>query len=425
MKILWITNSPLNDAFIRFNKEIPVTGGWFRAAALDIIHTYQEVKLANAALFDCEEYTAFSANNVNYYLIPINKSKLKLEKRFKNYWESILSDFNPDVVHIHGTEYPHSFSFVKETNFKNVVVSIQGLVSIIHNYYKGDIKNYDLIRNITLRDIYRRDTIFDQLRSLKKRGEFEVELLQRVSNVIGRTQWDKSHSWRINPEVNYHFCNESLREVFYEKSWNIEKCEPYSIFLSQAHYPIKGLHKFLFALRIIIKHYPSVKVSIAGNSLYNIPRWRQNGYSNYIKTLIKKFKLKKHIEFVGKLSEDEMCAQYLKSNVFVCPSIIENSPNSVGEAQALGVPCVASFVGGMSDMIENNYSGILYRFEEIEMLAKAVCEIFSNKELAIKISKNGRETALIRHDRKKNIEQLKLIYDKILSNDQTNSKTNI
>jgi glycosyltransferase involved in cell wall biosynthesis len=89
-----------------------------------------------------------------------------------------------------------------------------------------------------------------------------------------------------------------------------------------------------------------------------------------------------HVEFLGPLSEDQMIEQYLQSNVFVCPSSIENSPNSLAEAQMLGVPNISSFVGGTLNMVKHGKNGFLYRFEEIEMLAYYIDEIFQQKEKA-------------------------------------------
>jgi glycosyltransferase involved in cell wall biosynthesis len=119
------------------------------------------------------------------------------------------------------------------------------------------------------------------------------------------------------------------------------------------------------------------------------------------------------IVFTGLLSEEEMCKRYLNSNVFVCPSSIENSPNSVGEAQLLGVPCVASYVGGVPDMVKNEETGLLYRFDEAEMLAKAVCRIFEDAELANTISQKGKEAAFMRHSQIRNAENLNSIYKAI------------
>jgi len=126
--------------------------------------------------------------------------------------------------------------------------------------------------------------------------------------------------------------------------------------------------------------------------------------------LLKTKGVEKKIKFTGPLSEKEMCAKYIESNVFVCPSSIENSSNSIGEAQLLGVPCVASYVGGTSDMISHKKSGLLYRFEEVEMLAKSICHIFSDVDFANNLSKNGRMEAIKRHDGENNTMKLNFIY---------------
>jgi glycosyltransferase involved in cell wall biosynthesis len=98
----------------------------------------------------------------------------------------------------------------------------------------------------------------------------------------------------------------------------------------------------------------------------------------------------------------------------VCPSAIENSPNSVGEAQILGVPCLASYVGGTADMMEHGENGLLHRFEEVEMLASNICRIFADDELALKISENARVCAAKRHDGARNASDLYQIYQKMI-----------
>ena len=136
---------------------------------------------------------------------------------------------------------------------------------------------------------------------------------------------------------------------------------------------------------------------------------RLSGYGLYIRRLIKKYKLEGKILFTGNLNGEEMKQEYLNSNVFVCPSSIENSPNSLGEAQILGVPCVASYVGGIADMMKGNEDN-LYRFEEIEMLAEKICTVFSNKGSQIDM----KHVASKRHDGMQNCDRLYTIYENIL-----------
>ena len=93
----------------------------------------------------------------------------------------------------------------------------------------------------------------------------------------------------------------------------------------------------------------------------------------------------------------------------MCPSAIENSPNSLGEAQLLGVPCIAAYVGGVPDMMRGCEDN-MYRFEEAEMLAEKICETFSQKSNVAIIN---REIPLQRHNSKLNAEQMYRIYTSI------------
>jgi glycosyltransferase involved in cell wall biosynthesis len=52
--------------------------------------------------------------------------------------------------------------------------------------------------------------------------------------------------------------------------------------------------------------------------------------------------------------------RYLSSALFVCPSTIENSPNSLGEAMLLGMPCISADVGGVRSIFTDGEDGILY-----------------------------------------------------------------
>ena len=302
-------------------------------------------------------------------------SGTKYNNHLETKWQEVKKDFKPNVIHIHGTEYPHGLAYVRACGSKGVVVSIQGLVSCYARYYTGGISHKEIKKSLTFRDILR-GGINDGQKDFVKRGNFEHDLLSRVSHIIGRTEWDKAHSWAINPKAKYHHVGETLRDVFYKNKWDYDKCEPYSIFVSQASYPIKGLHKLLEALPIVIREYPETKVYVAGSDESSKPWYRITSYGRYLKRLIKKYNLKGKIIFTGMLSEEEMCNRYLDSNLFLCCSAIENSPNSLGEAQILGMPFLASFVGGVPEIVNYN-PDVLYRFEETEMLAKKICNIFS------------------------------------------------
>jgi glycosyltransferase involved in cell wall biosynthesis len=411
MKILWITNTLFPDICKELNIQTPVVGGWMFSGAQALLEANNHIELAVAALYDGDILKEVTINEITYFLVPNSNSTT-----LKNYWKDVNSSFAPDVVHIHGTEYPHGLAYSNACGNSNVVVSIQGLVSIYERYYYGGIKEKELLRNTTLRDYLRLDTIFIQRQKMAMRGSLEKVMIQSVDHVIGRTSWDKAQCWAVNSHANYHFCNETLRNEFYQHSWDINNCEKHSIFLSQAHYPIKGLQQVIKALPIILRDFPDTKVYVAGNNFVTKSGWRLNGFAKYINALMQANGVADKVRFTGVLSEEEMSKKYLSSHVFVCPSSIENSPNSIGEAQLLGVPCVASYVGGIADMITDGETGLLYRFEEVEMLAASVCEIFSEESLAFKLSENAKRAAAIRHDKLINSKCLNAIYEVIHNN---------
>ena len=357
---------------------------------------------------------------IQYYLIPYGKGNLVENAEYIPYWQQIKAEVNPDIVHIHGTEYTHGYAYVQACGAKNVVVSIQGLKSACSFYYTYGLSNSDILLSLTIKDLIR-GTLWTQKRRFRKLGEIERKLLRSVGNIIGRTSWDHAQAWAINPNARYHICNETLREEFYDGSlWNYGLCQKGVIFLSQASYPLKGLHQVIKALPIIRKHYPEVKLRIAGpDILQNIgirDCIRRSGYARYLRRLIKNLHLEDYITFVGDLNAEEMKREYLRCNLFICPSSLENSPNSLGEAQILGTPCIASFVGGIPDIMPNAYK-VLYRFEDIEMLAYKVCQVLESH-----ISPDLRliNVARNRHDPEINRKQLKNIYNLILKDEGIN-----
>lgn len=379
MRLLWITNMMLPPLCEYLKLPIPPVGGWMYSSLKAFTNAYINNHIAVATVWDGNEMLEFEIDGIIYYLLPLHgKSRTSYNKFLELYWLKIKESFKPDITHIHGTEYPHGLSYVRACGAENVIVSIQGMISCIAKYYTAQIQIRDLVKCITIRDSIKGGILRDK-KKFKKRGKYEIELLSKISHVIGRTEWDKIHSWAINPRAKYYHVGETLRDSFYNYKWKYETCIPYSIFVSQGSYPIKGLHKLLEALPIVLREFPDTKVYVAGTDIQNRPWYKLSSYGNYIKRIIKKYNLENIVTYTGSLNEEQMCKQYLRSNLFVCCSVIENSPNSLGEAQVLGMPHLATFAGGIPEIVNYN-KDVLYRFEESAILADKICNVFSKKE---------------------------------------------
>jgi glycosyltransferase involved in cell wall biosynthesis len=414
MKVLWITNILFPEALAKFSDdgELKSSGGWMVSAACALTGQ-PNISLYVATVSPLvKELTRVDGGTIIYYIFPYGKGNLRDNIKYQDYWKQINKIVCPDIVHIHGTEFSHGLAYMKACGTHNVVISIQGLKSACAKHYHDGMSKWDIYSNITPRDILR-GTILTEKCDFQRSTSYEVEMLRMSKHVIGRTSWDKSKVMAVNSNVEYHFCNETLREEFYEgPQWNYDECSKYTIFLSQAGYPLKGLHQLLKAMPSILAHFPDTKVRIAGHDITKCDNFKDyihfTGYGQYIKRMIKRLQLSDKITFVGSLNAEEMKTEYLHSNVFLCPSSVENSPNSLAEAQILGVPCVASNVGGIPDMMKDNESN-LYEFHDVKMLADRICQIFYNRNMQV----STREIARERHDKMKNTIQLIEIYKSI------------
>ena len=334
----------------------------------------------------------------------------------ENFFRKELRDYGPDVIHIWGTEYAHTLAMVnaaeKEGFLDRVVISIQGLCSIYAGHYAEGLPQR-VVRDATFRDILRRDNIVQQQKKFALRGELEVQALKKTGHVIGRTAWDKACTEQINPEAVYHFCNETLREPFFEDKWDYHACKKHRIFASSCIYPVKGFHYLLEAMAEVVKRYPDATITVPGNSFLTVPAVRQNSYQKYLAKLTRRYGLEDKIEFLGSLSAEGMKKAYLNANVFVLPSTIENSPNSLGEAMILGVPCVAADVGGVTTMMTHDAEGYVYQSTAPYMLAHYIETVFAMEENAASMGQAARAHALDTHDLETNLRDLLNIYREI------------
>lgn len=416
MKILWIINTILPYPSKKLGMTPTVFGGWLNSLLDGLISSSEIKKIAVATVYKGKKLQKFEDKKIIYYLIPC-KNKDKYNKKMEAYWKIINEEFNPDKVHIHGTEFPHSLSFINACPNSNTIVSIQGLISAcgIKNIYYANLTIKDIFFNITPRDIIKKDLLLFQAKKFRKRSIYEKEILKKCDTIIGRTSFDNAYSYNITKQNKYEFCNESLRKCFYNKKWDINKIERHSIFVNQASYPIKGFHIILKAANELKNIYPDLKIYVAGNNVIRdkksfIEEIKLSGYGKFLRKLIKKYKLEKNIIFLGLLNENEICDRLLTSNIFVQASSIENSPNSLGEAMLLGVPSVASYVGGTPDMLLDKQEGFLYPFGDYCLLAKYITDIFENDELANRISENAKKHAQNTHSIEINTNKMIEIY---------------
>lgn len=420
MRILWFTNDLLPEIAKKNEIRASVNEGWLvgMADALKECCEHLELGIVCSQNFVNKDIQG-ELEKYRYYTY-FEKSKDIYNEKIEQKICHIIKDFAPDVIHIMGTEYPHAYAIVnaceKCNMLEHTLISIQGLVSTCAIHYGNFVYKNRQIKK-TFRDWIKGDGLKSTLCKLQNRGYYEMLALKKCKHIIGRTRFDRGCTKMLNKNRIYHLNNEVLRPEFYTGSWKHNACELHTIFFSQVTNPLKGFHIMLQALHEVKKEFPDVLLYVAGSDVLikqkNIPAWRKTSYIRYLDMLIDKYDLENSIVFCGTLDSNGMRERYLKSNVFVSTSLIENSPNSVGEAMLLGVPTISVATGGVEDMLVHGLEGFVYNESEVYMLVYYIATLFKNRDLCEHFSVNARNHALTTHSREINTDALLNIYTEV------------
>ena len=119
---------------------------------------------------------------------------------------------------------------------------------------------------------------------------------------------------------------------------------------------------------------------------------------DHLKNLTESTGLEKKVTFFGPANPKEVANLYAISDVFVLPSIIDSAGFTeamglvIPEAMRSELPVVASSVGGITDIIEDEVNGLLVQQKNPKSIANAIERIISDETLEKKIIENAKET---------------------------------
>lgn len=396
-------------------------GGWV-GALLNSVSKVSDYRLNVCVPMTSKAVQHYSLNNVTYWVCPTRKTyRGKADALVIKGMQEIVRKCEPDILHVFGTESFSALAVIRAfDSFERTIIHIQGLPTYISIAYESQLPTH-VRYGCTVRDILCMDSICRQKSKLMRRACYEHESFRLAAYAAGRTEWDKACTKLLSPNIHYCYCGEPIRDTFYSQKWSLNDCERHSVFMSKGTSPIKGLHIAIKALVLLKEKYPDVVLYVAGEDIFKrngvFQKQRNPYFWNYLHKLVKRYKLERHVYFTGWLNETMQCERMRKSHVIINPASIENSANSIGEATLLGVPVVASDVGGTSSIIKHGETGFLFPFSEDYMLAHYISRIFDDDALAEDMSDKARTYAKERYDRISCCNELLTIYERMLTNE--------
>ncbi len=98
---------------------------------------------------------------------------------------------------------------------------------------------------------------------------------------------------------------------------------------------------------------------------------------------VKEYRMTDDVEYTGTLSKEVWIKRSEEFDVFINTTNFDNTPVSVMEAMALGLPVVSTNVGGMPFLIENNVDGMLVEKENAEEMTNAIKKLLETDSTAL------------------------------------------
>lgn len=434
MRVMWFTNIPMPAMDRHMGIETAGSGGWM-PSLLAQLRAQEGVEVAVVTAVPRQNDCRFSEDGVDYFVISESKplrygsgagivSKCVrggsvLMSKYLPFSgpeslvirrsAEIIDSWKPDVIHFHGTE--RVFGLTKAHGLTKVpaAVSIQGLLGPCSKKVFGGLSFREVLATHRPRELLLRGGAFGQRRQWCRGSKTEETMIRSMDAVLGRTTWDQAHAWRIDCDVAYYHVGEILRSQFYDARWGISKVRRHQIMVTNARSPMRGLETVLDALVLLRREFPDVKVCVAAGLS------KAGGYGRFVRRRIGALGLADNIELLGFLTADELIAQLRNSHCYVIASYIENSPNSLCEAMMLGMPCVASFVGGIGSLMQPEHSGLMFPVGDESVLAQQIRRLFQDDDLAVRLGTVARGQAHARHDRRRVVGELLGAYKAIVN----------
>jgi glycosyltransferase involved in cell wall biosynthesis len=384
MKVLWLASFP--TPFETHPASVP----WvLTLAELVAKHPSVELSILNFADHLPQDVNEFEHNGMHliFLRVPTRRADiLSLYQRriaiIAKYLRAHYREY--DLIHLHGSE----LQFQVATAGLDIpqLLSVQGLVSEAVKVVPNPVSMLKALWTLA--------------------SYYERKYLPQIPHFSCRTHWDKAHISRLSPGATIHHNWETIRPAFFAPPAAADPTlRPQVLFLG-GQQVLKGFHETLAAFDIARQHHPELKLVLGGRAnATDVQKAVREAGLTHIGP--------QDVDCRGFLGPEELAQLCHESMCLLHPSYIDNSPNTICEAQVAGLPVVASDVGGVTSLIENDQTGLLSDLSP-QHLATQVLRLCDDPSLRQRLARQAQAVAHERHDPVKVLQKTLDIYHAIL-----------
>ncbi len=407
MRVLWFEVTPPK----RYQEHAFHGAGW-QDALEHCVREHATIELGIAFESNTPAQGPVVLDNVSYFpLTPTytfwekqrNKVNTKVNRdKLITLSLQAIETFKPDIIHVFGSEW--CYGQVAEYTDIPVVIHMQGAAIPYNNaqYPPGYNTSTECWHSL-LHGQWKK-LLFLLLDKAKRATWVEQErrTFKAVNHYMGRTAWDKNIVALFHPGADYHVCNEALRTPFLTTPARWEPRQRRTIRLTTTGCSTlwKGLDTILRTARLLTEQGVDFEWCLVGKTNNrDLIEWKEKTRFDAV-----------NIRLLGVLDAEDLIEQLVSTDIYVHTAYIDNSPNSICEAQYLGVPIIATYVGGIPSLIENGQEGLLVPANDPYTLAAEILALAADPDRQRLYSTQSRNRAAWRHAPERIVEDLMAIY---------------
>jgi glycosyltransferase involved in cell wall biosynthesis len=216
-----------------------------------------------------------------------------------------------------------------------------------------------------------------------------------------------------------HFCTSQMMLYTKKQDWDKFKIVRCGINPEQFSYrePSKNINKLVYVGRLSAEKgvpvlFDSLQLLKSKGYVFELTLLGDGDARQDLEASAKEYGISQQVHFAGFVDQKTITDTLRSSDIFVLPSFAEGIPVALMEAMAMGVPVIATYVGGITELVIDKITGQMIYPSDKEGLANAIAYYIDNPDECKRISKNAREKVVAEFNIDDQVDKLATLLNK-------------
>ncbi len=163
----------------------------------------------------------------------------------------------------------------------------------------------------------------------------------------------------------------------------------------------KGIHLLLEAVAALQQEFDSLRLTLVGDGEERVS----------LQALTESLGIGDRVTFAGAVNQENILPYYYQADILCLPSFAEGVPVVLMEAMAMEIPCVASRITGIPELIDDGKDGLLFTAADVQALTTTLQRLLADPSLRAGIGEAARHKVVAQYNRDNNFNALARLFE--------------